>query len=992
MQVKKALVPKKNMGTTTMVGFVTSKNDNINIDTNDMTIVNLTSNNITVDILNATNANINQLNATNANIDKITTSELDGDIVTTGNITNLSSSTGAFDKTIDMEQVNVKLGTHNTFDSLQGSINSELFASNITTDNLTVLRSAHFFELVIDKVKASGGSALFTAADGFTVEKIDSTSLNDYHIIYWRACSEVAEGEIGDLLSDTGQVLTEKVSTNMWKQWDQALCQTFNLSNGAGTYQDISNTYWWRVVYDTSNEPEIQEIDGVKYYCHWIEVYKTGQYVAQNSDIPQVGDEVAQLGYRYNEISNPTQDDINRASAIMISAYTTPDTGVKPPSYVQYQDITDFNLSTHRKSYFDADGAHIIGEFTVAVNNTEIPLDEYIQDQTNNSPAEIVIKTNNANVNFCVLQVDSNDEIHDLNNFPQTIDLKVENYSSAQSISVQAASVNLFGRTINLLNFTGDSGNGIYIQSVTTPGVDYLHITFGWRGTSQTITNGSYITFVGQVTVDGVTYTPSKALSIATVTSIQGTDAELWQLDKKLEYAQVEADATYNARLRYRIKHTVGTTGSYIIPTDQKLKISKYDQTNTVIGTPTILQAASYDTINDYWQYTDTLQNWYTTQNKPIYLLVELLDVNDNILDSSLVNITAQAAALFSVEAGLTQSIQSNTTAINNETTARSLQYSAISQTVDNISSTVASQTTTINQVSAQVSSIQQNVNGINLSVNQINTDLDTLETGIQTTGIDITNGHITLNSDNTVITGDLSLRGDFVSDDTTHMNRITIDSVNGGLIMEGPTTVDDYDHSLPGQDATYAPTIKLGWEVDPDSLSRCGAIYVYDANHPVNHSTINEQCVSVQDTYSQINIYDNGIYGGTRNNTSQSYGDDYSYGITWLNLCDRRLRVAHPNSNWYDAQMNIDMITTDYNGEITINLPDPYTSDGKFYFIKHKRNATTYLRCTAAENRGASVIMNDNGVDTDWRRNVQDNSTWIICDGEHWILMELDY
>ena len=371
MEIKRALVPKKNGGGSGIIGgYITTTNNNPNIDTNNFNATNIIASTINTNSLTATNANIDNINVNTGKINELTTNiiksdDINGlnfntDITTNGNITNLSSETDTFDKTVDMEQVNVKLGTHNTFDELTGNENSSLYASTITANNLNVLGSAHFFELVLDKIKASGGSVLFSAADGFKIDKVVENSTT--YTLYWRACSEVAEGDVGDTISDTDQTLSENVSINMWKQWDQAYCQTFNLSNGAGTYQDISNTLWWRVVESVSDEPEIQIIDDVKYYCHWINVYKTGQYVATDSDIPVVGNEVAQLGYRYTELQNPTSDDIARSSAIMINAYRTIDTGVTPPSYAQYQNITGFSLTTgQRKTYIDATGAHFVG-------------------------------------------------------------------------------------------------------------------------------------------------------------------------------------------------------------------------------------------------------------------------------------------------------------------------------------------------------------------------------------------------------------------------------------------------------------------------------------------------------------------------------------------------------------------------------------------------------------------------------------------------------
>lgn len=105
--------------------------------------------------------------------------------------------------------------------------------------------------------------------------------------------------------------------------------------------------------------------------CHWIRLSNTvcDTGVSGKSAIPSVGDNIVQLGYRYG--ANPTDDDESRASAIIIAAYKTPDGGgyingkaipaIKPPSYAQYQYITDFNLYTHRGTWMDSSGCYIKG-------------------------------------------------------------------------------------------------------------------------------------------------------------------------------------------------------------------------------------------------------------------------------------------------------------------------------------------------------------------------------------------------------------------------------------------------------------------------------------------------------------------------------------------------------------------------------------------------------------------------------------------------------
>ena len=84
------------------------------------------------------------------------------------------------------------------------------------------------------------------------------------------------------------------------------------------------------------------------------------------TSIPSIGDNVIQLGYRYGE----NDADKSRSSAIIIAAYNTPDSELTPPSYAQYTDITDYELSKHRQTYIDAKGSRFVGNFYVDANTS----------------------------------------------------------------------------------------------------------------------------------------------------------------------------------------------------------------------------------------------------------------------------------------------------------------------------------------------------------------------------------------------------------------------------------------------------------------------------------------------------------------------------------------------------------------------------------------------------------------------------------------------
>lgn len=205
---------------------------------------------------------------------------------------------------------------------------TELSSKKITTEFLEVTKSAHFFELIIDKIKAAGGAVLFTPADGFQVEKAERIS-GGYRL-YWRAQDP----------------LTGKKNVNMWQVHDQAICQNFNEAQ-TGTSHDVRNKYYWCEVFNVATEPELTNInteaDAKMVECNYIDI-STATY--DGTVDPEVGDEIAMLGHR--------GEDVNRQSAIYIAAYKSIDGDIKAPLFATYTGINDFDLSSHKRTYISS--------------------------------------------------------------------------------------------------------------------------------------------------------------------------------------------------------------------------------------------------------------------------------------------------------------------------------------------------------------------------------------------------------------------------------------------------------------------------------------------------------------------------------------------------------------------------------------------------------------------------------------------------------------
>lgn len=248
-----------------------------------------------------------------------------------------------------------------------GTINTDTINSNnitntdtIKTKNLEVTGSAHFFELIIDKIKSAGGSIMLTPADGFDVDIVQD-SPNEVKLL-WQ-CQD-GNGKQRD---------------NMWKVNDQALCMSFNQAT-VGTSHNVNNKYYWALVTSVNKTNEPTVIDGVKY--NYITLSKTTVDGELN---PEVGDSIVMCGYRGT-------DDAARQSAIYMSAYSSLDNGLKAPLFAQYQGINDFNLQSHRKSYYDANRAKFIGEFEATDGQNIIDI---INNKISDSEASIKLDTKN---------------------------------------------------------------------------------------------------------------------------------------------------------------------------------------------------------------------------------------------------------------------------------------------------------------------------------------------------------------------------------------------------------------------------------------------------------------------------------------------------------------------------------------------------------------------------------------------------------------------
>ena len=317
---------------------------------------NLSATTANAETLSATTATTTTLSATTASAETLsaTTANAETLSATTTTTTTLSATTANVSKITSDSISNSGIIQSNSIKGDKAVIN------DMSVKNLKVTGSAHFFELIIDKVKSVGGSMLITPADGFDVDIVQDSA--DEVKLLWQ--SQDANGNQRD---------------NMWKVNDQALCMSFNKAK-VGTTHNVANKYYWALVTSVNKTNEPTVIDGVKY--NYITLSKTTVDGALN---PEIGDSIVMCGYRGT-------DDAARQSAIYISAYTSLDNGLKAPLFAQYQGINDFNLQSHRKSYYDAVSAKFIGEFEATDGQNIIDI---INNKIAEAEASIKLDTKN---------------------------------------------------------------------------------------------------------------------------------------------------------------------------------------------------------------------------------------------------------------------------------------------------------------------------------------------------------------------------------------------------------------------------------------------------------------------------------------------------------------------------------------------------------------------------------------------------------------------
>lgn len=282
------------------------------------------------------------------------TQDVDGDISTSGGINaigniltsgDMAASTGTFNNLSSTNINNTDTITTSTLsaqNTATTTLNADdadiktLISDTITTDYLTVTKSAHFWQLIIDKIASTNGALILSPAHT-KVEEV--TAENNKYTLFWKAEDK-----------DTGKKISNDFSVG-----DQILCQTFNAAVGAE--YNKSNKYYWAVVESVGTEQKTDTLSNEITSFHYITITKSVNTYDGDS-VPSARDEIVVLGNRQNA---------ERQNAIILSATNGDylDKNIKAPYIAQYKGVKTFELEPYRYNILAANGNVFIGNFKV---------------------------------------------------------------------------------------------------------------------------------------------------------------------------------------------------------------------------------------------------------------------------------------------------------------------------------------------------------------------------------------------------------------------------------------------------------------------------------------------------------------------------------------------------------------------------------------------------------------------------------------------------
>ena len=696
---------------------------------------------------NISGTNINGTNVTATGTLTGATGSITGNLAVTGNVTatnaTLSGDLTADDGTFGGDVSCVELNS------------SYVTTEDIVTETLTVTKQAHFFNLTIDEIKSVGGQIILSAGNATIDHVLD---VGSSYMVAWKKTDD------------------ENGVSNQFKAGDQVICQTFNKTDATG--QNVTNKYYWALV--NSIGTGTYTIDGENVECHYIELSKS--YYDGTSE-PEVGDKICQLGYRGN-------DDPARQSAIILSAYQSPDPNVTAPSIVQYAGINSFSLEGCIVNQMSPSQNLFTGEFKVVNNGTTTDVIDLIQGQN----PQVIVDSEQA-----WIMADSSGKTYyqtDYQNLPLTVSAYLGSTVIPYSEWITGSKIKFKGSTYNL---TGSSPSpsppqhGIGINSVTRNTND---VTLSWHYGANT-----YIDSNTQQTVNGGTTESNQAMEITIVFTHSGTT---YTITKKVPFNVIKAsavtqgaDAELDKLMVDKLDLTVTLDNKLTCDIDAKvfhIQGSQISQVTNLTDYTASLILSNGNTVSlsksTYFYKTGNISTSYSSMTNPPTSATLKLYKSGTLMDEVPAAIKFDSGSIFTI------TDNAITSAVSQANSYTDTNISTVTQTANSISSRV----TAIENDYVTSSELTQTANSIQLSV------YDELK---NRTGIDITNGKITLNG-NTDINGTLTL-----NDSSTGFSL----QGDGGLTQISPQSIGTYSNFKNRSSTTLTKNVRDNQPGDSDGI-----------------------------------------------------------------------------------------------------------------------------------------------------------------------------
>ena len=682
------------------------------------------------------------------------TGDIDGDLTSSGNITGAGiTSTGTI--TAKTGQINGNLGVDGSITTTNATLTGDLTANDgtftgdiscdeltgnsiettnldseeIVTERLTVTKQAHFFNLTIDEIKSVGGQVILSAGNATIDYVLDFGST---YTVAWKKTDD------------------ENGVSNQFKVGDQVICQTFNKTDATG--QNVTNKYYWALV--SSIGTGTYTIDGEEVECHIMSLDKNNY---DGSSVPEVGDKICQLGYRGT-------DDSARQSAIILSAYQSPDPNVTAPSIVQYAGINSFSLQGCIVNQMSPSQNLFTGNFKVVNGSTTTDVIDLIQGQH----PQVIVDSEQA-----WMMADSNGKTYyqtDYQNLPTTIQAFLGSQIIPYSDWTTGSQVKIGNKTYRLTGTapTPSPNTGLYINTITRNTND---VTLNWNyqpniaydtQTQSQVNNGTSVSNTNlEITLvfthNGSTYTITKKVPFNVIKAsavTQGADAEFDKLMVDKLDLTVTLDNKLTCKVDAKVFHVKGSQISQV--TD----LTDYTASLILSNNQTVTLSKS-----TYFYRTSNISNSYSSMTNPPTSAVLKVYKSGTLVDEVPAAIKFDSGSIFTI------TDNAITSAVSQANSYTDTQVSVVTQTAESISSRV----TNIENDYVTSSELTQTANNIQLNV------YDELR---NKTGIDITNGKITLNG-NTEIDGNLS-----ITDSTQGFSLVG----NGGITQISPQSIGTYD------------------------------------------------------------------------------------------------------------------------------------------------------------------------------------------------------